>query len=102
MDRGANGEVFLPRLAVLLPSPDDWPLIEPDGDLGVCTDVSGVQHLTGQRSLIGFVQCQAQVFGPDGQRSGLSGLNDGQAISYELKVDSARGKTSAVNLQVEQ
>ncbi|MGB1160732.1 MAG: cold-shock protein, partial [Alphaproteobacteria bacterium] len=36
------------------------------------------------------------------QRSGLSGLNDGQAISYELKVDSARGKTSAVNLQIEQ
>ena len=36
------------------------------------------------------------------QRSGLSGLKDGQSISYELKVDSARGKTAAVNLQVEQ
>ena len=36
------------------------------------------------------------------QRSGLSGLNDGQAISYEQKVDPARGKTSAVNLQIEQ
>ena len=36
------------------------------------------------------------------QRSGLKGLNDGQAISYELKVDEQRGKTSAVNLQVEE
>ena len=34
------------------------------------------------------------------QRSGLNGLNDGQAIMYELKVDKARGKTSAVNLQL--
>ena len=36
------------------------------------------------------------------QRSGLKGLNDGQAISYELKVDEQRGKSSAVNLQVEE
>ena len=32
------------------------------------------------------------------QRAGLSGLNDGQAISYELKVDEARNKTSAIKL----
>lgn len=36
------------------------------------------------------------------QRAGLSGLNDGQAISYELKVDEARGKTSAIKLTIEE
>ena len=35
------------------------------------------------------------------QRAGLSGLNDGQAISYELKVDEARNKTSAISLTIE-
>ncbi|MGB1147259.1 MAG: cold-shock protein [Alphaproteobacteria bacterium] len=35
------------------------------------------------------------------QRAGLSGLNDGQAISYELKVDEARNKTSAIKLTLE-
>lgn len=36
------------------------------------------------------------------QRAGLSGLNDGQAISYELKADEARGKTSAIKLTIEE
>ena len=36
------------------------------------------------------------------QRAGLNGLNDGQAISYELKVDEARGKTSAIKLTIEE
>ena len=35
-------------------------------------------------------------------RAGLNGLNDGQAISYELKVDEARGKTSAIKLTIEE
>jgi CspA family cold shock protein len=34
------------------------------------------------------------------ERAGLSGLNDGDAISYEVKVDEARGKSSAENLEL--
>ncbi|WP_299441316.1 cold-shock protein [uncultured Rhodospira sp.] len=34
------------------------------------------------------------------ERAGLSGLNDGQRISYEIEVDHKRGKSSAVNLQL--
>jgi len=34
------------------------------------------------------------------ERAGLSGLNDGDTISYDLEVDKARNKSSAVNLQV--
>lgn len=33
------------------------------------------------------------------ERSGLSGLNDGEKVSYELQEDKMRGKSSAVNLQ---
>ncbi len=32
------------------------------------------------------------------ERAGLSGLNDGQKVSYELATD--RGKTSAANIQL--
>jgi len=32
------------------------------------------------------------------ERAGLSGLNEGQKVSYELKTDKMRGKTSAENL----
>ena len=35
------------------------------------------------------------------ERAGLSGLNDGQSISYEIEVDERRGKSSAVNLKVD-
>ena len=34
------------------------------------------------------------------ERAGLTGLNDGQKISYELVTDRRSGKTSAGNLQV--
>lgn len=34
------------------------------------------------------------------ERSGLSGLNDGDNIEYEVVVDQARGKSSAENLQL--
>ena len=34
------------------------------------------------------------------ERAGLSSLNEGQKISFEAKVDSKRGKTSAENLRV--
>jgi cold shock protein len=34
------------------------------------------------------------------ERAGLSGLAEGQKISYEIKVDSRRGKSSAENLRV--
>jgi cold shock protein len=34
------------------------------------------------------------------ERAGLSGLAEGQKISYEVKVDSKRGKSSAENLRV--
>jgi len=33
------------------------------------------------------------------QHSGLSGLNEGQKVSYELQTDRRTGKTSAVNLK---
>jgi CspA family cold shock protein len=34
------------------------------------------------------------------ERAGLQGLNEGDTITYELEVDQARNKSSAVNLQV--
>ncbi|MDH2348394.1 cold-shock protein [Bradyrhizobium sp. SSUT77] len=34
------------------------------------------------------------------ERAGLSGLAEGQKISYEIKVDQRRGKSSAENLRV--
>ena len=34
------------------------------------------------------------------ERAGLTGLNDGQKISYELVTDRRSGKTSAGNLQL--
>ena len=34
------------------------------------------------------------------ERAGLSGLAEGQKISYEVKVDSKRGKSSAENLRI--
>lgn len=34
------------------------------------------------------------------ERAGLSGLAEGQKISYEVKVDPKRGKNSAENLRV--
>ncbi len=33
------------------------------------------------------------------ERAGLNGLNEGDTIGYDLEVDQARGKSSAVNLQ---
>jgi CspA family cold shock protein len=33
------------------------------------------------------------------ERAGLSGLNEGQKVSYELVADQKRGKTSAENLK---
>ena len=33
------------------------------------------------------------------QRSGLTGLNEGQKISFELQQDPKRGQSSAVNLK---
>ncbi|MBB3769746.1 MULTISPECIES: cold-shock protein [Ancylobacter] len=33
------------------------------------------------------------------ERAGLSGLNDGQKVSYELQSDRRTGKQSAANLQ---
>jgi CspA family cold shock protein len=35
------------------------------------------------------------------ERAGLRGLNDGQAISYEIEEDRRSGKTSAVNLRID-
>lgn len=35
------------------------------------------------------------------ERAGLRGLNDGAAVTYEVEVDERRGKSSAVNLQVQ-
>ncbi len=32
------------------------------------------------------------------ERAGLSSLNDGQKVNYEIEVVSSRGKSSAVNL----
>jgi CspA family cold shock protein len=34
------------------------------------------------------------------ERAGLSGLAEGQKVSYEIKVDTRRGKSSAENLRV--
>jgi len=34
------------------------------------------------------------------ERAGLSGLTEGQKLSYEVKVDTKRGKSSAENLRV--
>jgi len=34
------------------------------------------------------------------ERAGLTTLNDGQRLSYELKMDPRKGKSSAVDLQV--
>lgn len=34
------------------------------------------------------------------ERAGLSGLNEGQQVNFELKTDKMRGKTSAENLQL--
>jgi CspA family cold shock protein len=33
------------------------------------------------------------------ERAGMSGLSEGQKISYELETDQRRGKTSAANLK---
>ena len=33
------------------------------------------------------------------ERAGMSNLNEGQKVSFEAKVDSQRGKTSAENLR---
>ena len=35
------------------------------------------------------------------ERAGLSGLSDGQKVSYDIEVDHKRGKSSAVNLRAE-
>ena len=35
------------------------------------------------------------------ERAGLSSLGEGQQVSYEVKVDTKRGKSSAENLRVE-
>ena len=35
------------------------------------------------------------------ERSGLTGLRDGQRVSYELQADRRTGKEAAVNLRVE-
>jgi cold shock protein len=34
------------------------------------------------------------------ERAGLTGLGEGQKVSFELKTDKMRGKTSAENLQL--
>lgn len=34
------------------------------------------------------------------ERSGLSGLNEGDELGYEVHVDEVRGKSSAENLQL--
>ena len=33
------------------------------------------------------------------ERSGMSTLNEGQKVTYEIEVDERRGKSSAVNLK---
>ena len=33
------------------------------------------------------------------EQAGLSGLNEGQKVSFEIQVDKSRGKSAAVNLQ---
>jgi CspA family cold shock protein len=54
----------------------------------------------------GFGFIQPDSGGPDVfvhisavERSGMSGLNDGQKISYEIEIDQRRGKSSATNLK---
>jgi len=34
------------------------------------------------------------------ERAGLTSLNEGQTVTYEIQVDRKRNKSSAVNLQV--
>ena len=34
------------------------------------------------------------------ERAGMTGLGEGQKVSYELKTDKVRGKTSAENLEL--
>ncbi|HWA60370.1 MAG TPA: cold-shock protein [Caulobacteraceae bacterium] len=34
------------------------------------------------------------------ERAGLTGLNEGQSVSYDLEADRRTGKTSATNLRV--
>ena len=34
------------------------------------------------------------------EKAGLSGLNEGQKVSYELKTDKMRGKVSAENISI--
>lgn len=55
----------------------------------------------------GFGFIQPDGSGPDVfvhisaiQRSGLSGLNDGQKVSYEIETDRRSGKSAAANIQV--
>jgi CspA family cold shock protein len=62
-----------------------------------------VKWFNGQKGF-GFIQPDAG--GPDVfvhisavERAGLTGLNDGQKISYEVVVDRQRGKSSAENLK---
>jgi CspA family cold shock protein len=54
----------------------------------------------------GFGFIQPDSGGPDVfvhisavERAGMSGLNEGQKIGYELETDQRRGKTSAANLK---
>lgn len=35
------------------------------------------------------------------ERSGMTTLNEGQRVEYEIEVDQRRGKSSAVNLRAE-
>ena len=35
------------------------------------------------------------------ERAGMNGLNEGDKISYEIEVDHKRGKSSAVDLQMQ-
>jgi len=54
----------------------------------------------------GFGFIQPETGGPDVfvhisavERAGLSTLNEGQKVSYEIQSDPKRGKSSAVNLK---
>jgi len=54
----------------------------------------------------GFGFIQPDSGGPDifvhvsaVERAGMSGLNEGQKIQYDLETDPRRGKTSAANLK---